>query len=67
MRCDLTRPTQHLGPHAPTFLALVVEERRSVVPHVEAHSASAVPCRAHPTLKRAIEERKKMGRAGWFS
>src|SRR2546425_3754401 len=26
-----------LGPHAPTFLALVVEERRSVVPHVEAH------------------------------
>ena len=37
MRCDLTQPTQHLGPHAPTFLALVVEERRSVVPHVEAH------------------------------
>jgi len=37
VRCDLTRPTQHLGPHAPTFLALVVEERRSVVPHVEAH------------------------------
>src|SRR5438876_9266222 len=26
-----------LGPHAPTFLALVVQERRSVVPHVEAH------------------------------
>ena len=37
VRCDLTRPTQHLGPHAPTFLALVVQERRSVVPHVEAH------------------------------
>src|SRR5437899_1183271 len=36
-----------LGPHAPTFLALVVQERRSVVPHVEAHPPHRyVACRA---------------------